>query len=58
VLQASVGNELAEIGGLLRHYKPECHSFADAESSKGMYIELRAEGISQYNYSQLDLLDY
>jgi hypothetical protein len=45
-LQASVVDELAETGGLFRHYERENHSFADVEPSRGMRIEIRAEGIS------------
>ena len=56
--QASVVNEPAETGELPRHCEPESHSFADAEPSKGMHIELQAEGISQSNCSQLGWLDY
>jgi hypothetical protein len=57
VPQASAVNEPAETGELLRHHKPENDPFADAGSSKGMHIELRAEGISQSNYSQLGWFD-
>ena len=56
--QASVVDEPAETGELPRHREPENHSFADAGPSKGMHIELRAEGISQSNCSQLGWLDY
>ena len=51
--QASVVDEPAEIGGLPRRRKPESHFFADVEPSRGMRIELRAEGISEYDCSQL-----
>ena len=44
--QDSAVGELAGIGGFLRRRKPENHSFADAEPSKGMHIELRVEGNS------------
>jgi hypothetical protein len=43
--QASVVNEPAESGELLRHHKPKNPLFADTGPSKGMHIELRAEGI-------------
>ncbi len=56
--QASVVDELAEIGGLPRRRKPESHSFADAEPSRGMHIELQAEGICEDDCSQLGWLDY
>ena len=56
--QASVADEPAEIGGLPRRRKPESHSFADAEPSRGICIELRAEGISEDDCSQLGWLDY
>jgi hypothetical protein len=55
--QASVIDEPAETGELPRYREPENYSFADVEPSKGMHIELRAEGISQSNYSQLGRLD-
>jgi hypothetical protein len=55
--QASAVDEPAETDRLRRHREPESHSFTDAGPSKGMYIELRAEGISQSNYSQLGRLD-
>ena len=51
--QASVVDELAEIGGFPRRRKPENHSFADTESSIGMRIELQAEGTSRDDYSLL-----
>ena len=56
--QASVVNEPAEIGGIPRHREPGNHSFADVGPSKGMHIELQAEGISEYDCSQLGWLDY
>jgi hypothetical protein len=49
--QASIVDKPAEIGRLPRRYKPENHSFIDTEPSKGIYIKLRAEGISEYNRS-------
>jgi hypothetical protein len=55
--QASVVDEPAEIGGLPHRRKPESHSFADAEPSRGMRIELWAEGISEYDCSQLGRLE-
>jgi hypothetical protein len=55
--QASVVDASAETGGLPRRRKPESHSFADAEPSRGIRIELRAEGISEYDYSQLSQLN-
>ena len=55
--QASAVDEPAETGELPRHYEPEDHPFADAGPSKGMHIELRAEGISEYDCSQLGRLD-
>jgi len=55
--QASAVDEPAKIGGLPRRRKPENHSFADAEPSRGMRIELQAEGISEYDCSQLGWLD-
>ena len=51
--RASAVNEPAETGKLLRHHKPKNHPFADAEPSRGMRIELQAEGISGYGCSQL-----
>lgn len=56
--QASAVDEPAEIGELPRYCEPENHSFTDAGPSKGIYIELRAEGISQSNCSQLGWLGY
>ena len=56
--QASAVDEPAETGGLPRRRKPGNHFFADAEPSRGMRIELRAEGISEYDCSQLGWLDY
>ena len=50
-------DEPAETGELRRYREPENHSFADTGPSKGMHIELRAEGISQSNYSRLSWLD-
>jgi hypothetical protein len=47
VPQASTVDETTEISGRLRRRKPESHSFADAGSSRGMHIELQAEGISK-----------
>jgi len=44
--QASAVDELAEIGGFPRRRKPENHSFVDAGPSKGIHIEVQAEGIS------------
>jgi hypothetical protein len=46
VPQASVVDETAETGKFPRYCELENHSFTDAGPSKGMYIELRAEGIS------------
>jgi hypothetical protein len=57
VPQASVIDELAEIGRLPRRRKPESHPFADAEPSRDMRIELWAEGISEHDCSQLGWLD-
>jgi hypothetical protein len=51
--QASVIDELVEIGGLPRCRKLESHSFADVEPSRGMHIELRVEGISKDDCYQL-----
>jgi hypothetical protein len=51
VPQASVVNEPAETDKLSRYREYKNHSYADAEPSKGMNIELRAEGISEYNCS-------
>ena len=56
VPQASAVDESAETGELPRHRKPENHSFADAEPSRGMRIELRVEGISEHDCSQLGWL--
>ena len=56
--QASVIDEPVETGELSRYYKPENHSFADAEPSKGMHIELRVEGISQSECFQLGWLEH
>jgi hypothetical protein len=55
--RASVVDEPAETGKFPRHLEPENHSFTDNEPSKDMYIELRAEGISQSDCSQLGWLD-
>jgi hypothetical protein len=57
VPQASIVDEPVEIGRLPRRRKPESHSFADAEPSRGMRIELRAEDISEHDYSQFGWLD-
>ena len=46
VPQANVVNEPAETGKLPRYREYKNHSCADAEPSKDMNIELRAEGIS------------
>ena len=57
VCPLAVTSYYTEIGGLPRRRKPECHSFADAEPSRGMRIELRAEGIFEHDCSQLGWLD-
>jgi hypothetical protein len=49
--QASAVDEPVEIGVLPRRHKPENNFFADAEPSRVMRIELRAEGISEYDGS-------
>jgi hypothetical protein len=56
--QASAVNEPVEIGGLPRRRTPENHSVGDTEPSRDMHIELQAEGISEYDCSQLGWLDY
>src|ERR1700760_847398 len=58
VPQANVVNEPVETGELLRYHEPGSHSFADADSSKGMHIELRVEGTPQSSCSRLRWLDY
>ena len=58
VPQASAVDEPAETGELPRLCEPENNPFADAGPSKDMHIELRAEGISQSDCSQLGWLDY
>ncbi len=45
--QASAVDEPIETSKLYRHYRIESHSFVDAEPSRGMHIELQAEGISE-----------
>ena len=55
--QASGVGAFARNRALDRCHEADQDSFGDAESSRDMHIELRAEGISEHDCSQLEQLD-